>query len=59
VKKGVIDIRTVRPDDDAEIQEVHLLGRPAVAKLVRLITGRQEALTSLVAVSEEFREAEC
>jgi putative acetyltransferase len=51
----MIEIRTERPDDSAAIQRVHLnaFGRPAEAKLVRLICESNKAIISLVALTDD------
>ncbi len=50
----MIEIRSEKPDDSTAIQEVQTkaFGRPAEAKLVRLIRERNKALISLVAVND-------
>src|ERR1051326_1110488 len=55
IDEVVITIRPERPDDSFVIQQVHIkaFGGLAEAKLVRLITERNKALISLVAVSDD------
>jgi putative acetyltransferase len=49
----MIEVRTARPEDSAVISEVHTraFGGSVEAKLVRLITEREKALITLVALS--------